>query len=1380
MKKVLGLDIGTSSIGWAFINEAENDEEKSKIKKLGVRIIPITTDEESDFQKGKSITTNASRTLKRGMRRNLDRYQLRRDKLIEILKENKFIDDKTILSEEGKGTTFLKYKLRAKAVTEKISKKDFAKVLLMINKKRGYKSSRKTRDENDGTAIDGMKEAIFIHENNLTPGQYTYKLLLEGKKQIPDFYRSDLENELNKIWEFQKQFYSDILTDELKENIKGKNKGATWKILEEPFKLKGIKITGKRDEIKLEQYRLRTVAIKEKIDLEYLAIILQDINAQIKSSSGYLGKISDRSKELYIQNLTVGQYLYNQLKNNRHNKIKNQVFYRQDYIDEFNRIWEKQKEFYPELTEDLKEQIRDTIIFYQRKLKSQKGLLSHCEFESWEKEFIDKYSGKKKIKRVGHRVIPKSSPLFQEFKIWQILNNIKITDKISGEYGGLSLELKQIAFKKLNIVNKLSAKEFLKEISNNPRNFEINYQEIEGNRTNAALINAYKKIIEMEGFEYNYAQMSVSEILKIIKQKFNDLGIDSALLSFNSELEKDDFDKQSIMQLWHLLHASEEDKHITENISKKFGFNLEQAKIISKIHLQDDYGNLSSRAIRKVLPHLKEGNTFDTACVLAGYNHSHSEKKEEIKNRVLKTKLDLLPKNSLRNPIVEKILNQMVNIVNAIINDKNLGRPDEIRIELARELKKSAKERAEMLKIISNSTNENERIRKILQEEFKISKVTRNDIIRYKLWEELAPNGYHTLYTNEYIPKEKIFSKEFDIEHIIPQAKLFDDSFSNKTLAKRDINIEKANDTAYDYLRNKLSKGEFEQYLLRIEKLKNEGKISRTKFNKLKMKGEDIPDGFIDRDLRNSQYIARKAKEILQNIVKYVNTTTGTVTSKLRKDWQLIDIMKEINLPKYQKLGLVKTIEGKNGQSERQIIDWSKRNDHRHHAMDALTVAFTKPSHIQYLNHLSARGNEKHEKYHKVYGIEKKYLYRDNKNNLRFKPPMPINEFRAEAKKQLENILVSYKAKNKVVTRNNNKIKLKGKNNYKEKIELTPRGQLHNETIYGKIQQYITKEEKVGPKFDINKINQVVNKKYRYALLKRLEKFGNDPKKAFGGKNSPKNNPIYTDKSKTLILPEKIKLVRKDDQYTIRKAISPELKIEKVIDRGIKKILRKRLSEFGGDAKKAFSNLDENPIWQNKEKSIVIKNVTIRGINNAEPLHYKKDVNGKFILTNEGIKQPVDFVSTSNNHHVAIYRDENGTLHDEVISFYKAVWRSKEGIPIIDKNKNGMKFLFSMKQNEYFVFPGEDFNPNDIDLLDPENNYIISKYLYRVQKFSKVEYGNSAVRDYVFRHHLETQLIDKKETRNVTYKVFKSISELENIIKVRINHIGQIVEVGEY
>src|SRR5690606_9468489 len=162
-----------------------------------------------------------------------------------------------------------------------------------------------------------------------------------------------------------------------------------------------------------------------------------------------------------------------------------------------------------------------------------------------------------------------------------------------------------------------------------------------------------------------------------------------------------------------------------------------------------------------------------------------------------------------------------------------------------------------------------------------------------------------------------------------------------------------------------------------------------------------------------------------------------------------------------------------------------------------------------------------------------------------------------------------------------------------------------------------------------------------------------------------------------------------------------------------------------------------------------------------------------------GNRIPVDFVSTGNNHHVAIYRDTDGNLQDKVASLFEVVETANQNIPIIDKTFNahlGWQFLFTMKQNEYLVFPNEQtaINRNEIDLLDRKNYKTISPNLFRVQKFSKVMYGNSAVREYVFRHHLETNVDEKKELKEFAFKNIKSLGYFENIVKVRINHIGEI------
>ena len=1405
-KNILGLDLGVSSIGWALVQEDSENSENSKIIKLGVRVNPLTVDEQLNFEKGKPITTNAGRTLARSARRNLQRFKLRRANLIDVLKKNNILKKSDLLAEVGKNSTFQTQELRAKAAREKIELSEFARVLLLINKKRGYKSSRKAKNDEDGQIVDGMAVAKKLYEENLTPGEYSYQLLQQEKKQLPDFYRSDLQSEFDKVWNFQKQYYSEILTDELYKELQGKNKNATWAILKEPFFLIGIKQTGTMQEKKIEKYLWRSEAVKKQLDFESLAIVFQEINSNLNNSSGYLGAISDRSKELYFNQQTVGEYLYQQLKVNPHTKLKNQVFYRQDFLDEFEKIWETQSKYYKELTKELKQEIRDIIIFYQRKLKSQKGLISICEFENREIEVTE--NGKTKKKTVGLKVAPKSSPLFQEFKIWQVLNNLQFQNLETKEIFPIDLDFKQSIFNEVNIKGKLSAKDILDLVGYSGKEWKTNFKDIEGNYTNENLYTAFLKIIASEGIEFpkefkltiddeiKVSKINASaEIIKLfIKEKLSGLRIDTSILDFNPELEGNDFEKQASYQLWHLLYSYEGDdspsgnEKLYELLEKKFGFKKEHSKIVAEIGFPQDYGSLSSKAMRKIYPYVKE-HKYSVACNYAGYNHSkNSLTKEQLENRILKEQLDILPKNSLRNPVVEKILNQMINLVNEV--SKEYGKPDEVRIELARELKLNAEERATMTSEINKATIQHQKYAEVLQREFGIKSPSRNDIIRYKLYLELSTNGFKDLYTNKKIEKENLFTDKYDIDHIIPQSRFFDDSFSNKVLVPRGANQDKDNYTAIDYIEKKFGDKGKEEFLNRINLVlkskeaiagKSDSQISsmNSKFLKLQKKGSEIGEGFIERDLRNTQYIAKKAKEILFGITNSVVSTSGRITDKLREDWNLINTMKELNIEKYRKLGLTELIANSKGEEKERIIDWTKRNDHRHHAMDALTVAFTTHNHIQYLNYLNAKKDEKHKEHQNIFAIENTITEIVEKKNgskeRRFK--LPIKNFRTEAKKQLDEVLISHKAKNKVVTKNINKIKKKG--SIIAKTELTPRGQLHKETIYGSSKFLKTKEEKISGKFDLETIQKVQNEKYRNALLKRLQEFGGDSKKAFTGKNVISKNPIFLNAEKREQLPETVTLAWYETGYTIRKVVNPDnfkdfKNIEKVIDKGIRDILTERLKEFNGNSKEAFSDLEKNPIWLNKSKGISIKTVTITGINNAEALHYKKDHLGKEILDENGQKIAVDFVSTGNNHHVAIYEDENGNLQEKVVSFYEAVERVNQNLPVIDKEYNsglGWKFLFTMKQNEMFLFPSEDFNPKEVDLFDDKNLSLISKNLFRVQKI--------ATKDYFFRHHLETNVEDNSALKGITWRR-EGLSGLKDIVKVRLNHLGKIVHIGEY
>ena len=1304
------------------------------------------------------------------MRRNNQRFKQRRKNLTACLIRNGFITSETLMSECGNRTIFETYRLRAKAAKEEISLSEFARVLLMINKKRGYKSNRKANSDEDGQAFDGLSVAEVLYEKNITPGQYSLQLLMEGRKYTPEFYKSDLQDELTRILHKQQEYYPELLTDDFLASIDGKEKGT----VRNRFKAIGIISSDiKGRERKIQSLKLRAEALGSQIQIEDLAYVVEQLSGQINNSSKLLGSISDRSKKLYFGKMTIGEYLMRKLDANPNFSIKNQPFFRKDYIDEFETVWSTQSKFHKELTQELRKKI-SKIIFFQRPLKSQKGQVGLCELEH--KEIEVNKNGKTSKIVIGSKVCPKSSPIYQEFKIWQKLNDIVITDKTYGEDFCLTIEQKQRLAEELHVREKLTKNEIIKILFKKDKSKDMNFNDIPGNSTSAELFKAYEQIMEMSGHEQKFDKLSGKQTVDFVTAVFNGLGFNTSALKFDKDLSGKELEQNSLYKIWHLLYSYEGDNSSTGNeglvrkIMELYQFdNEDYAKEIAKINFKPDYGSLSTKALVRILPFMKQGMQYSDACKAAGYNHSSkSLTKEEIECRELTDRLELLPKNSLRNPVVEKILNQMINVVNSII--ETYGKLDEIRVEMARDLKKTAKEREITTKHINQAKDEHAKIAEIIKRDFGFAYVSRNDIIRYKLYMELKDNGFHTLYSGRYIPYRQLFSNSFDIEHIIPKAKLYDDSFANKTLEAKDVNLAKRDKTAFDFVKETYPE-RFEEYKSIVEDLYRRGIIGSKKRDYLLMTEENIPSDFLNRDLCDTRYISKKAIDILSQVVRVVTPTTGSITDKLREDWLLKDLMKELNLPKYKTAGLVNIYEDHNGKPIEKIKDWTKRNDHRHHAMDALTIAFTKPSHIQYLNNMKARSD----KSSSVYAIERKETDRRPDGKIIFKAPM--KNFRQNAKEQLEALLVSIKSKAKVTTINKNK---PTKRNSKEKptiqLTLTPRGSLHNETVYGARKRYLIKSEKVGAAFNEGKISHVSKKVFREALHKRLIMFGGDPKKAFTGKNSLDKSPIWLDSNHTYHVPQKVDVLYLETIYTVRKPIDANLNIEKVMDVGIKRILEDRLREFDGNAAKAFANLDENPIWLNKEKGIAIKSVTINtGLKEPEPIRTKKDKDGRQILDENGTPIPSDYVQTAGNHHIAIFEDENGKLQEHVVSFYETTARKIQGLPVVDKEYNkelGWKFLFTLKQNEMFVFPSEDFNPKEFDLMNPENYKIISKHLYRVQKLSS--------KDYNFRHHLETNVEEIKALKDKTWLRITNIERLHDVVKVRINNIGQIVSIGEY
>ena len=222
-KKVLGLDLGVGSIGWALI-ELENDNPTS-ILGMGSRIVPLTTDDSTQFQKGQAITKNADRTQRRTARKGYDRYQLRRKNLTEALRKHGMLPERT-----DEHIIDL-WQLRADAATEgkQLTLPQIGRVLYHINQKRGYKHSKadvSADSKQTKYVADVNNRWKTLQERQQTIGQYFYQMLRETavmaasgpyytfriKDQV--FPRAAYIAEFDQIMKAQKVYYPNVLTEE--------------------------------------------------------------------------------------------------------------------------------------------------------------------------------------------------------------------------------------------------------------------------------------------------------------------------------------------------------------------------------------------------------------------------------------------------------------------------------------------------------------------------------------------------------------------------------------------------------------------------------------------------------------------------------------------------------------------------------------------------------------------------------------------------------------------------------------------------------------------------------------------------------------------------------------------------------------------------------------------------------------------------------------------------------------------------------------------------------------------------------------------------------------------------------------------------------------
>lgn len=1201
----MGLDIGVSSVGMAVIFE---EKDQITIQKLAVRAVPEEPDFHGKFYSGNTASKNLDRRTKRGIRRNNQRFKLRRARLYKVLRANGMFPDKALFELD----TLELFRLRAHAAESKLTLPEIGRVLIHLNQKRGFKSNRKA------------------------------------------------------------------------------NKS-------------------------------------------------EDQDSQFKQTI--------RENEEALGQQTIGQQLFaelSQIKEPNEVKLKGRTYFRSSYIEEFNKIWTCQQQYYPDLltgdvnAEDIKgtllKEIRDTTIFFQRPLKSQKDLVGKCRFEK------------------NHKAASTSSPYFEMFRILQQVNDLDWKDE-RGEKHQPTPDQRKALFDRLFWADKLNA-------------------------SNKLTWNGIKRILGFSTKDKiypNFKELLGSKTVSAVKKALESAGISDTTPFLQFDHREND-PQYGLYKLWHTAYSIDSDRQVAATLAKYFDLSDESATTLAQnLYFDPDYGSLSTKAIRKLLPHMINGKSYFEACEAVGYDHSGY--KTEIP---IQEKLASVHPNELRNPVAEQVLNQMVNMVNQAID--LFGKFDEIRVELARELKNSAKVRKDIFSKNNQNSITNDYIRQRLKNEYGMAIVNGRDVRRYKLWEETE---HICLYCCKPVTNSDFLKGQADTDHILPKSRTFTNAMDNFVLVHNQCNRDKGQQTAFDYMTLKGSAA-LDLYLKTIQDLFDKKKIGRRKLEYLTCTGADIPNDFVKRMLKDTQYISKEAVSRLKTVCEKTYTTTGQITDFLRKEWGLDRVLEELNFPKYKDQGLTETRFKKgNGETHtyEAITDWTKRNDHRHHAVDALVTALTKPGIILRLNNLNKLYQkeiydlsfEEFQEMEKELG--RKFDLKEFADQTAFSLDVPVENLRQQAREHLSGIFISFK-------KSNSKALSPGKNEFRTRsgtqIQKTwvPRGSLHKDTVLG---QKIVPEK--IPLTQLQNLDQVINPQQKSLIEAYTLEFDHNFKKAFSKKNLKTKPLLWKGEPLDFLWVKKNKYSKRVNLSSLTVA-----QVDKIADEKVKDLVKERIEKYDG-IKKAFADLTNDPLFLNKEARIKIFSVTVFENDRLYPVRQKRDHRG-VILGKEGMEYPNDFVALGNNHHALVYEDEKGNARSKLISFWDAVESGLQNIreqgspyPIINRRDDPTygTFKYSMQINDLFtidLFHSETpENENEINFWDPINRAKISQCLFRVQTISSTDSGSLDIR---FRHHLETKVErNEKALRGITWDRFSSDKNLSRLTKVKINHLGEIIKIGE-
>ena len=1433
MKNILGLDLGTNSIGWALI-----DNESHRIIKSGSRIIPMDAATMGDYEKGNLKSADWKRTSFRGMRRLYERAKLRRERLLRVLNilgflpeefrrqidfehhPGQFIDGKEPLiayhhDENGQRvfsymsafeemlTDFRAtqpelvrdgrrvpydwtiYYLRHKALTQPVTKEELAWIILNFNTKRGYyqlrsESEKVTTNKNEEYAELEVVSVEKTGEDKKRAGYYWYTITYDNEaeqkitstippRQIGDKVELIVTTARDKAGEIKKSVRSPKEDD--------------WTLMK------------KRTEHNIEE-----------------------------------------------EECTVGSYIYQHILADPTVKVRGKLVHtieRKFYKKELKQILNKQKEFIPELQDAslyeacIKELYRNNeahiqsiankdftdlfvndIIFYQRPLKSKKSTISNCPYESY--YYKNKETGE--LIRKPIKCIAKSNPLYQEFRLWQFIHNLRIYKKSEEVSGRLQADVDVTdrflttpddyakLFSWLNDRKEIKQKELLKYeafgLSKSYGDYRWNFVEDKQYPCNETLheINRRMKSILSDKKLSSEAYQQLWHILYSIDDPIE---IRKALTSFaqNQKINSDDFvnafyqyvpektksygaySEKAIKKLLPLMRRGS--YWAIGNIDEKTRRRLDN--IINGV--ADDSISTCTREKLNNLTDITmcQGMPLWQACYAVYDRHSEAadttkwEQPDDI-DTYLSTELK---QHSLRNPIVETVISETLRVVRDIW--KTYGRPEEIHVELGRNLKQDAKSRKQDAIRMAENEQTNLRIRALLQElsnpecgvenvrphspsQMELLKIYENevlqstddipeeisniikdlgktdpkkrpslsDITKYRLWLE---QKYQSPYTGHIIPLSKLFTPAYQIEHVIPQSRYFDDSISNKVICEAEVNKEKDRMLGYEFIINKggsIVKGSFGQEFKIFDKVQYEDFVKqRYAHNKTKMKKllmDDIPDGFIQRQLNDSRYMSKKIISILSNIVredgekeatsKHIIVTSGAVTDRLKKEWGIKDVWNDIIAPRFKRLNKLTDSNNygmeteKEGRQYFQInvpIELSagfskKRIDHRHHAMDAIIIACTTRNHVNFLNNSTAASDRKDIRRDLQHTLCTK-TKTDSNGNYVWRFNKPWDTFTQDTRQELEGIIVSFKQNLRIINKMSNYYqhyvdgrKTIGRQNKDDGWAI--RKSLHKATVSGKVN--LKRSKTVGFKEALNDWSAIKDKTSKAILQKIIAQYKNyDPKTIFKyfkdrnfkveGKDFSKLEVYYNTSDKEPMSAHRVNIDTTFDEKEIRS----------ITDTGIQKIMLKHLHTYDDAQGKTHPEAAFSP------EGIEKMNQNIRMLNDGKdhkPIFKvrKAEILGmKFAVGERGHKDKkwVE-ADKGTNLFFAIYESEENKRSYSSIPLNEAIDRLKRGENIADeRDQNGNKLLFVLSPMDLVYVP----DPDDAHIDEVKGNNNIFK-----------------------------------------------------------------------